>query len=68
MDLMIATGKPLKVTVNPGSPGMWPKEHVQREVHAIGYQGGDTHVLVADEAGRFQWLSPDKYSVAQGSR
>ena len=63
MDFMIGTGKPLKVTVNPGAPGKWPGKHVRRDVYAIGYEGGDVPVLVVDDAGRLTWLRPDNYSV-----
>jgi hypothetical protein len=65
VDFVVGTGKPLKVTVNPtGAPGAWPKTHVKSDVYAIGYRGGDTDVLVADDAGRLVWLRPENYSVS----
>lgn len=59
------TGKSLKVTVNPGGPGNWPKDHVRREVYAVGYHGGETSVLVVDNAGRLIWLNSSHYSAPQ---
>jgi hypothetical protein len=32
---MVWAGKSLSVTVNPGAPGKWPKEHVRRDVYAV---------------------------------
>jgi hypothetical protein len=63
MEFMIGTGRPLKVTVNPGTAGKWPKEHVLKDVYAIGYEGGSVDVLVADDAGVLRWLKPSSYSV-----
>ena len=68
MDFIIGTGLPIKVTVNPGGPGDWPGSHVRREVYAIGYEGGETRVLVADNAGKLQWLGSAHYSVPVGPK
>lgn len=69
MECMVWTGKPLKVTVNPGgAPGQWSNNHVHREVYAVGYQGGATLVLVVDDAGKLTWLSPANYTLERRGR
>lgn len=68
MNFIVSTGKAPTITVNPGGPGKWvaPAPGARRDVYAIGYEGGETLLLVADDAGKLQWLKSDFYSVLRG--
>ena len=53
MDFIVGTGKSITVRVDQGSPGKWSQKQTRREVCAIGYEGGETKVLVI----RRRWTS-----------
>jgi hypothetical protein len=68
MEHIVWTGKTMRATVkrqSGGLPGSW-KHDTPREVYAIGYQGGSTKILVADDEGKLQWLTNDQCTILSG--